>query len=177
MGAQTGTYNLCPIKIERSLRERYIHRIEPIFDLLQGLCGNGIDMDGWPLEILHDENKIEVLSVACTSVTHIIGFMLHSYSETVLHTFEMSDLDLIDWDNKRRRFGQIDQRIRRRLNKNVGSERYTAETKLAEGNVNVKAAVRLQGCSDGTLNVENIWLTASETLSANVLNSLFKRAR
>lgn len=74
----------------------------------------------------------------------------------------------------------MDKAISRGLQKDIGSERYTAETKLSERNVNIDSVFALEFCkvriSDLLHNLCLI-LAASAIFSAKVLNSLFRFAR
>lgn len=111
-----------PVQVERTLGKGDIHRIEPLFHVIQRLHGYGVDVVGRAREVLEHEDQIEVL-------------------ETELYTFEVSNFNLFECDDHERRFGELHETVRGRLAEDVGAEWNTIETNLAERDVHIKVLV------------------------------------
>lgn len=86
-------------------------------------------MDGRARKVLEDKDEVKVL-------------------EAVLDALEVSDLDLGEREDKEGRLGEEDERVGRRLEEHVGAEGDTLEAELAEGDVDLDAAVRLGARSE-----------------------------
>lgn len=65
----------------------------------------------------------------------------YTHSKTILHSFQMRNLDFCERDDHGRHLGEVDQAICGRLHEDVGSEGHTAEAELSEGNVDIEAAI------------------------------------
>jgi len=75
-------------------------------------------------EILEDEDQIELL-------------------ETILDTFQGSNLDFRKGDDEERSVSKVNKALRGGLKADAGSERNTLERQLTEGNVELKGLAEL----------------------------------
>lgn len=103
-----------------------IHSLEPFLDAVELIHRNRVDVNRRTSKVLEDKDEIKVL-------------------QAVLNALEVSNFDLVERHDEEGRFGEEDERVRRRLQENVGAERYTLETEFSEGDVDFDATIRLRG--------------------------------
>lgn len=111
-----------PVQVEWSLGESDVDRVEPFLDVLERFDGDGVYMVGSAVVILEHEDHVKVL-------------------KTKLHTFQMSDFNVLKRDYHEGWFRELDQAVGGGLTKDVGSERHTVETKLTEWNIDIYVLV------------------------------------
>jgi hypothetical protein len=99
--------------------------LKPLLHAIQLIRRDGVDVNGRPCKVSEDEDEIEVL-------------------QAVLNTLEVGDFDFGEGEDEEGRLGEEDKGFGGGLEEDVGAERDTLETELAERNVDLDTPVRLQ---------------------------------
>lgn len=113
---------------------------------------NRVDVDRRSCKVLEDQNHIKVL-------------------QPVLHTLQVRHFNLVERQNKEWWLSKEHERVCGRLKEDVGSERNTLESELAEGNVNVDPTIRLH-----VIDEESVSVHSGSPLIGHFLNSLLPQS-
>jgi len=99
--------------------------LQPLLNPLQHPKGNRVDVQRRSREVGEHKHEIELL-------------------QPMLHSLEVADLDLVQGDDGEGHVGEVNETVRRRLEKDVGPEGNSLESELSEGDVDLELVGRIR---------------------------------